>query len=107
MVGNALIAQAQDPLVVNADTVHLKLENERVRVLESNLPPGGKENMHSHPAYVVYVIKGGTTRTHFPDGKVVDTVLEPGTVIYRDPVTHWAENIGATESNVLMVELKK
>ena len=47
----------QDTLQVNSDSVRLKLENSRVRVLESRLQPGGKEKMHSHPAYIVYVIK--------------------------------------------------
>jgi quercetin dioxygenase-like cupin family protein len=100
------IASAQDTLRVNPDSVQLKFENDRVRVLESILPPGGKEKMHSHPSYVVYVIKGGTIRNHFPDGKTVDTELKAGDVIYRDPVTHWGENIGTTEIDEILVELK-
>ena len=100
------VADVQDTLQVNSDSVRLKLENSRVRVLESTLPPGGTEKMHSHPAYVVHVIKGGTIRNHFPDGKTVDTQLKAGDVIYRDPVTHWGENIGPTEICEIMVELK-
>ena len=101
-------AQAQDTVQVNSDSVRLKLENDRVRVLESTLPPGGKEKVHSHPwPFVVYVVRGGTIRNHFPDGKVVETELKAGDVIYRDPVTHWGENIGKTEIYELMVELKK
>jgi len=45
------VAEAQDTLQVNADSVHLKLENSRVRVLESTLRPGGREKMHSHRPY--------------------------------------------------------
>ena len=76
MAGSTQIARAQDTVAVNADSVRLKLENERVRVLESTLPPGTKEKMHSHPwPYVVHVVKGGTIRTHFPDGKVVDACI--------------------------------
>jgi len=101
------VAEAQDTLQVNADSVHLKLENSRIRVLESTLRPGDREKMHSHPPYVVYVIKGGTIRNHFPDGKTVDTELKAGDVIYREPVTHWGENIGATEIYEIMVELKR
>ena len=100
-------ADAQDTLQVNPDSVHLKFENARVRVLESTLQPGGREKMHSHPPYVIYVIKGGTIRNHFPGGKTVDTKLDDGEVIYRDPVTHWGENIGTTEISEIMVELKK
>src|SRR6266571_8192087 len=101
------VADAQDTLQVNSDSVRLKLENSRVRVLESTLQPGGREKMHSHPAYVVYVIKGGTIRNHFLDGKTVDTELKAGDVIYRKPVTHWGENIGTTEIYEIMIELKK
>jgi quercetin dioxygenase-like cupin family protein len=101
------VARAQDTLQVNSDSVRLKLENGRVRVLETTLPPGGKEKMHSHPwPYLVYVIKGGTVRNHFPDGKVVTTELKAGDTIYRDPVTHWGENVGTTEICEIMVELK-
>jgi quercetin dioxygenase-like cupin family protein len=100
------VADAQDTLQVNPDSVRLKFENGRVRVLESTLKPGGREKMHSHPPYVVYVIKGGTIRNHFPDGKTVDTQLKAGDVIYRDAVTHWGENIGTTEIYEIMVELK-
>jgi len=100
------VALAQDTLLVNADSVHLKLENDRVRVLESNLQPGGKEKMHSHPSYVIYVIKGGRVRIHNADGKTSEADLKAGDVIFRDPVTHWAENIGTTEIAEIMVELK-
>ena len=66
-------ARAQDPAVVNADTIKVKLENSRVRVLEATLPPGAKEAPHSHPAYVIYVIKGGKARNHAADGKTSET----------------------------------
>ena len=48
MVHSPRIVSAQDDLRVNADSVHLKFENDRVRVLESILQPGGKEKMHIH-----------------------------------------------------------
>jgi quercetin dioxygenase-like cupin family protein len=106
MLSSSRIASAQDTLRVNADSVHLKFENDRVRVLESILQPGGKEKMHSHPSYVVYVIKGGKIRIHGPDGKTTETELKAGDVIYREPVTHWGENIGTTEIDEILVELK-
>jgi len=96
----------QDPLVVNSKTIALKLENARVRVLEATLKPGDKEQLHSHPAYVIYVIEGGKVRTHGVDGSVVEADFKTGDVIYRDPVTHWAENIGKTTIRLELVELK-
>ena len=36
---------AQDPAAVNAKTIKVKLENDRVRVLEATLEPGDKEQL--------------------------------------------------------------
>jgi quercetin dioxygenase-like cupin family protein len=96
----------QDPLVVNSKTISLKLDNPRVRVLEATLKPGAKEQMHSHPPYVIYVIAGGKVRNHADDGKVTDAVFRAGDVIYRESITHWAENIGKTTIRLVLVELK-
>lgn len=106
VLAGARVAPAQDPAVVNAKTVQVKLENDRVRVLEAILQPGEKEQLHSHPAYVTYVIAGGTIRNHLADGKTAEAVLKAGDVLYREPVTHWAENIGTTPIHVILVELK-
>lgn len=106
VVAGTRIAPAQDPAQVNAKTVKVKLENSHVRVLESVLAPGEKEQMHSHPAYVTYVISGGKLRNHTADGKTVEAELKDGDVIYRDAITHWAENIGTTPIHVLLVEMK-
>ena len=105
VVGSRM-APAQDPAVVNAKLVSVKLENSRVRVLDAVLKPGDKEQMHSHPAYVTYVVAGGKIRNHTADGKVTETELKTGEAIFRDPITHWAENIGTTTIHVVLVELK-
>jgi quercetin dioxygenase-like cupin family protein len=97
---------AQDVAKVNSKSITMKLENDRVRVMEAVLKPGQKETLHSHPASIVYVMTGGTTRNHTPDGKVSDVTLKAGQTIYREPLTHWAENIGKTTMHLLIVELK-
>jgi quercetin dioxygenase-like cupin family protein len=106
VVGAAAPASAQDPAVVNAKTVKVKFENERVRVLEAELPPGVKEAVHSHPAYVIYVMAGGKVRNYASDGKTTETEIKTGDVLYRDPLTHAAENIGTTTMHMILVELK-
>ena len=97
---------AQDPAVVNSKTVKVKFENEKVRVLEAELPPGTKEQVHSHPAYVIYVQAGGKVRNYAADGKTTEVELKTGEVLYRDPLTHAAENIGNTAMHLILVELK-
>src|SRR6267378_385034 len=78
-------AFAQDPAVVNSKTIRVRFENDRVRVLEAILPPGVKEQVHSHPAYVIYVLEGGRYRNYASDGKVTEGDLKAGDILYRDP----------------------
>ena len=101
------VTRNQDPAVVNASTIAVKLENPRVRVLEATLKPGDKEKTHSHPAYVIYVIEGGKVRNYATDGTTSEAVFKAGDVLYRDPLTHSAENIGDTTIRLVLVELKK
>ena len=99
-------AYGQDPAVVNSKTIHVRFENDRVRVLEAILPPGIKEQVHSHPAYVIYVLEGGRYRNYAADGKITEGTFQTGDVIYRDPLTHAAENIGDKPMHMILVELK-
>ena len=99
-------ASAQDPAVVNSNTIRVKFENDRVRVLEATLPPGVKEQVHSHPAYVIYVLEGGRYRNYASDGKITEGELKTGEVLYREPLTHAAENIGEKPLHMILVELK-
>jgi quercetin dioxygenase-like cupin family protein len=100
-------APSLDPAVVNAGMEHIRLENDHVRVIEGVLRPGDREKMHSHPAFVTYVIAGARIRNHFADGKAVEAELKTGDVLYREPQTHWVENIGTTPLHFLVTELKK
>jgi quercetin dioxygenase-like cupin family protein len=97
---------SMDTAVVNAEMEHVRLENERVRAIEGILQPGDKEQVHSHPAFVTYVIAGSKVRNHFSDGRVVEVELKTGEVLWRDPQTHWIENIGETTLHFLVLELK-
>jgi quercetin dioxygenase-like cupin family protein len=99
-------AGAQDPAVVNSKTIRVRFENDRVRVLEAILPPGTKEQVHSHPAYVIYVLAGGRYRNYAEDGEITEGTFQTGDVVYRDPLTHAAENIGDKPMHFILVELK-
>jgi len=101
-----MLADAQDPAVVNSKTIRVRFENKRVRVLEAILPPGTKEQVHSHPAYVIYVLEGGRYRNYAADGKITEGTFQTGDVVYRDPLTHAAENIGDKPMHFILVELK-
>jgi len=82
------------------------LENARVRVQYHDVAVGETVPMHSHPAYVAYVLKPYKARLRLADGsqKLVDR--KPGDVFWGDPVTHSVENLGDAEIHNLIVELK-
>lgn len=103
---DASVLNEQDPAKVNAKFITVKIDNPRVRVFEAVLKPGDKENVHSHPTTVIYVIEGGKFRNYAVNGTATDVELKTGDVLYRDPLTHSAENIGATTIRLAVVELK-
>ncbi len=96
LVFGARMAMAQDLAKVSSD-VKVLFENDRVRVLEVQHQPGGKEPMHSHPAYVAYSLTAATVKVTFPDGKTVVKERKAGEVTWGEPVTHAVENVGTTE----------
>ena len=106
LIISTAFVSAQDPAVVLASTVKVKFENDKVRVLEAQLPAGVKEKVHSHPAYVIYVLAGGKVRNYAADGKITETEIKTGDVLYREPLTHAAENIGTTTLHMILVEMK-
>jgi beta-alanine degradation protein BauB len=97
---------AMDAATVTPKVVKVKLENDRVRVLDYVSGPGDKEDWHSHPAFVVYIVTGGTLRITTPDGKSIDDEFKTGDIRFREPVTHITENIGETQLHAIIVELE-
>jgi quercetin dioxygenase-like cupin family protein len=106
LIFGSRMAMAQDLAKVSPDAKVL-FENDRVRVLEVQHQPGGKEPMHSHPAYVAYSFTNSTAKTTFPDGKTVVKDRKAGEAVWGEPVTHSVENVGTTEFHMLVIELKK
>ena len=85
---------------------HLKLlaEDDRVRVLKFEPKKGDKTPTHSHPATVVYVIRGGRVRVTLADGTVRESEFKSGDTMIRPPVTHSDEALDDLE--MVIVELK-
>ena len=96
-----------DPVALSPQLYSVRFENDRVRVLEYRLKPGGKEPMHSHPPGVVFGLADATVKTTLPNGTVVAYPSHSGDVLWRDAVTHSAENVGTTEAHYYAVELKE
>lgn len=105
----ARVAAAQDPVKVMPRSFRVVLENDKVRVLEYTSRPGMGicgEGMHSHPERLNIVLSGWESRVSTPDAKSRENRRKDGEVFWAKAVTHKVENIGKSDSRVLMVELK-
>ena len=96
-----------DPVKTDSDKYKLVLENERVRVLEYRDRPGDKTTMHMHPDFVVIARSAFRRRLTLPGGKTMIREFQPGEVLWSDAQSHIGENIGATDTHVLIIELKE
>jgi hypothetical protein len=97
---------AQDPVVTDGDKYTLQLENDRVRVLRYHDRPGERTHQHVHPDFVLYALAPFKRRLTFPDGRTASREFKAGEVIFMKGQTHIGENIGDTDTDVVIVELK-
>lgn len=96
---------AQDRVAVVPETKVL-LENECVRVQYHDVAIGQKIPMHSHPNYIVYVLKPFKARITLPDGTQRISERQAGEAYWNKALTHSVENIGSSDIHNLIVELK-
>jgi quercetin dioxygenase-like cupin family protein len=97
----------QDPVNVAPQNYKVLFENNRIRLIEYASKPGDKTPMHSHPAYLVYILNPGKAKFTFPDGKTKERETRPGEVVWSEAVTHIEENTGTTDIRALIIELKE
>ena len=71
------------------------------------MPPGSRHAMHCHPEHFTYAVTSYIVKDSFPDGTTRIVRREAGEVIWGEPVTHEAENVGGTPVHALIIELKK
>ena len=93
-------------MVTDGDKYHVVLENEHVRVLRYHDKPGDKTRPHHHDEFVLYALSSFRRRLIFPDGAVKERDFKPGDAIWMPEQVHTGENIGATDTDVVVVEQK-
>ena len=100
-------ARAQDVVAVAPSHTRVLVENAQVRVIESTLPPGAKDPMHTHPAGWYYVTRAGTMKVVYADGhketwapKAGESGWLPG------EAAHTSENVGKEPITFVLVEVK-
>jgi quercetin dioxygenase-like cupin family protein len=102
----AKVALTQDPVAIAPGIYKVLLDNERVRISEVKFKPGDKVGTHSHPDHAVYVMSAGTLQMIGADGKKKDVTVKVGDVIWAQAETHQTINTGATQVDLLVIELK-
>ncbi len=82
------------------------LDNDKVRVIELTIPPGGSTGMHSHADSFVYFLTASDATQKDASGKIQLRHFKPGDVIWSPPGAHDTINQGAQPTRTLIVELK-
>jgi quercetin dioxygenase-like cupin family protein len=99
-------AFAQDMAATAGDKAKVVLDNDKVRVIELNMPPGSSTGMHSHGDNLVVFLSGGMSVQTMADGSAKQMETKPGEVRWSDPVTHDTKNTGKAMTRALVIELK-
>ncbi len=95
-----------DPTHTDSDKYKVILENEIVRAFDYTDTPGDKTQMHHHRRFVLYALSSFKRKLTFENGKSVEREFFGGEVLWNDEQSHIGENIGETNTHVLIVELK-
>lgn len=101
----ATYAPAQDRATM-VPGMKVLLDNACVRVQYHDVAVGETIPMHSHPNYVVYVLKTFRARITLPDGTQRISARNEGEAYWNEPISHSVENIGTDSIHNLIVELK-
>ncbi len=107
----SVATHAQDLVQTAGKNAKVVLENDKVRVIELNMPAKGSTGVHSHQDNLVVFLSGGTAHQTTVDPKtgkkeVKDTQRKPGEVVWSGPVTHDTVNSGTAPVRTLVIELK-
>jgi quercetin dioxygenase-like cupin family protein len=112
IVGGLLLSShvplwADDAVKTDPDKYRVVLENERVRVLEYRDKPGQKTKMHTHPDFVLQAMAPFKRKLTLSNGKTMTREFKAGEIVWMNAQSHIGENIGETDTHVLITELKE
>ncbi|HUF36668.1 MAG TPA: antibiotic biosynthesis monooxygenase [Gemmatimonadales bacterium] len=74
--------------------------------MDFRLRKGDREDFHSHPAHVLYVLEPFTIVFRFPDGRTGTRRAKAGELLFSEAVTHSPTNVGDTDAHGILIELK-
>jgi hypothetical protein len=104
-----------DALIAAPQHHKLLLENELVRVLDTNIPPGETTNLHSHqfPSALYFLrwshfIRYDSEGNVLLDSRTLSKIPVVGSALWSAPLNaHCLKNIGDSNLHVICVEIKK
>jgi quercetin dioxygenase-like cupin family protein len=104
----ASLAMAQDPVKVDPNPKHYKVEfeNEHVRVLRVHLGPKESSPMHEHPPRVSISLTDAHLKITLADGKTEERTATAGAERYQAAMKHAVENLYDKDFEAIEVELK-
>lgn len=97
----------RDPVRLAPGDYRVAFQNEWLRLLDIRHEPGSLSPMHSHPAYLGFILDAGHVRFITPDGRSEEVDLPEWWAGFVGPETHAVENIGDAPIHALNLELKR
>ncbi len=105
----------QDAMISASDHHSVLLENDQVRILDTNLRPGQRTPVHAHQWPAALYVKSWSDfiRRDEQDRVIVDSRAmsprpAPGDALWLPPLQpHSIENIGEADLHIIAVEIKQ
>ena len=97
---------AEDAVKVAPEVYKVLFENERVRLLEVRMEPGGRTEMHSHPDTLIYGLSGAKVNFTAPSGEVAELEVPAGETTWMEATEHATDNVGGAAVHALLIEPK-
>lgn len=106
--------ESHDAVIAAGNHHHVKLENERVRVLETVIKPGETVPLHTHcwPSVQYFVeisdlVVRDAKGAVLTDTRTSASKRKPGDILWGQPrELHTVENVGNVTARVISVEIK-
>jgi hypothetical protein len=95
-----------DPTVVAGKNYKVVLENDQVRVLSFHAAPGQAWGEHAHPNAVVISLNDYRVKNVVAGKEPTVRSAKRGDVLWISARSHTGENVGGTDMDCVLVELK-
>jgi len=95
-----------DPTLVAGKNYKVVLENDQVRVLSFHATPGQAWGLHAHPNAVVVSLDDYRVKNVVAGNEPTVRTAKRGDVLWIPARSHTGENVGGTDMDCVLVELK-